>query len=149
MRNTTHYFNLATATAIAAARLIPLPLAQSSSRSSTAGSIDTVMASFFPARLRDFLPSGAWSMKSSMSACRGDTSGFRNFAIGSPSSFRWFATDFTDRPTEHCRSEAPVFVSSLLVPTRIFEDRTPQGREHRDRLTTNYRRIDIAHTGWQ
>ncbi len=60
MRNATHYyFNFATATAIAAARLIPLPLAQSSSRSRTAGSIVTVIAHFLPARLIDFLPSGA------------------------------------------------------------------------------------------
>ena len=54
-----HHFNFATATAIAAARLIPLPCAQSSSLSWTVGSIDTVMAHFFPARLIDFLPSGA------------------------------------------------------------------------------------------
>jgi hypothetical protein len=52
------------------------------------------MAHFFPARLIDFLPSGAWSMKSSMSASKGDTSGFRSFAIGSPSSFRCFMVGF-------------------------------------------------------
>lgn len=59
MRNAPHYFNLATATAMAAARLMPLPLAQPSSRSRTVGSIDTVMAHLFPVRLIDFLPSGA------------------------------------------------------------------------------------------
>ena len=53
------YFNFATATAIAAARLIPLPCAQLSKRSSTAGSIVTVITIFFPVRLIDFLPSGA------------------------------------------------------------------------------------------
>jgi hypothetical protein len=53
------YFNFATATAIAAARLIPLPCAQLSRRSSTAGSIVTVITLFFPVRLIDFLPSGA------------------------------------------------------------------------------------------
>lgn len=59
MRNATHYFNFATAAAIDAARLIPLPRAQSFSRSRTAGSIETVIAHFFPVRLIDFLPSGA------------------------------------------------------------------------------------------
>ncbi|OHC61667.1 MAG: hypothetical protein A2040_11135 [Rhodocyclales bacterium GWA2_65_19] len=53
------YFSFATATAIAAARLIPLPCAQSSSRSSTAGSIVTLITLFFPVRLIAFLPSGA------------------------------------------------------------------------------------------
>jgi hypothetical protein len=52
-----YHFNFAPATAIAAARLIPL--AQSSIHSKTAGSIDTLMGHFFPSRLIDFLPSGA------------------------------------------------------------------------------------------
>lgn len=52
MRYATHYFNRATA--IAAARLIPLPRAQSSSRARTAGSIVTVITLFFPVRLIAF-----------------------------------------------------------------------------------------------
>jgi len=57
--STNCYFNFATATAMAAARLIPLPRAQSSSLSRTAGAIDTVMEYFLSVRLGDFLPSGA------------------------------------------------------------------------------------------
>jgi hypothetical protein len=70
-------FSVATAMAIVAARLIPFR-ALPSSLSRTVG-----------------------SMKSSVSAYRGDTSDFRSFAIGSPSSFRRFAAGFTARTTEY------------------------------------------------